>query len=54
MPSSPESRPVRGAVVAALGVVWIAAVLGAYYTYNAGYYVEKIGTFSTFVIRQLS
>ena len=56
MPPSPESRRggARGSVVAALGIAWITAVLGAYYYYNAGYYVEKIGTFSAFVIRLLS
>ncbi|HTH15867.1 MAG TPA: hypothetical protein VL974_04380 [Magnetospirillum sp.] len=37
----------------ALSIVWLFAVVGSYFTYNADYYHEKVRVFADFIARRL-
>lgn len=37
-----------------LGLAWCAVVMGAYYVSNTGYYAEKVGVFSKFLLGALN
>ena len=46
----PEHRVGRH-ILSVIAVVWLLSVLASYYTYNSGYYVEKLSTFLGFLGR---
>ncbi len=48
----PENKRLQN-TIAALGVVWCAAVASFYYINNAGYYREKISVFGNFILKYI-
>lgn len=47
----PLKKPFNGFVFSLVAALWIGAVLGSYYFYQAAYYTEKLGIFSVFITR---